>query len=174
MQTNEYGQVLFDTSEIISMLYNQQDIHKFAVSDLEEIKKHSNHANIFEIANTFQHEVPSQSPLEYHKTKASNWNMPEEYKNLDVYSVCMTRLEKLNLTDTRYQPVLEDELHEFAKRDMMDILRFMCYMVKVVEDNDIVTGVGRGSSVSSLVLYLIGVHHIDPIKYNLSYQEFLR
>jgi hypothetical protein len=25
-----------------------------------------------------------------------------------------------------------------------------------------------------LGLNLIGVHHIDPIKYNLSYQEFLR
>jgi len=43
-----------------------------------------------------------------------------------------------------------------------------------IVQKDIVTGVGRGSSVSSLVLYLIGVHHIDPVKYNLSYKEFLR
>jgi DNA polymerase III alpha subunit len=37
-----------------------------------------------------------------------------------------------------------------------------------------VWGVGRGSSVSSYVLYLLNVHRIDSIKYNLDYQDFLR
>ena len=35
-------------------------------------------------------------------------------------------------------------------------------------------GVGRGSSVASYILYLIGVHRIDSIKYNLDWKEFLR
>jgi DNA polymerase III alpha subunit len=37
-----------------------------------------------------------------------------------------------------------------------------------------VWGVGRGSSVASYVLFLIGVHRIDSMKYNLDYKEFLR
>ena len=43
-----------------------------------------------------------------------------------------------------------------------------------MSENDIVWGVGRGSSVASYVLYLIGVHRIDSIKYNLDWREFLR
>jgi DNA polymerase III alpha subunit len=39
---------------------------------------------------------------------------------------------------------------------------------------NIVWGVGRGSSVASYVLYLIGVHKIDSLYYNLDVEEFLR
>ena len=57
---------------------------------------------------------------------------------------------------------------------MTNVLKFMIYLMQVIKEKDIVTGAGRGSSVSSLVLFLIGVHYIDPIKYSLSYKEFLR
>jgi len=48
------------------------------------------------------------------------------------------------------------------------------YFVDTMQANNVVWGVGRGSSVASYVLYLIGVHKIDSIKYNLDWQEFLR
>jgi DNA polymerase III alpha subunit len=43
-----------------------------------------------------------------------------------------------------------------------------------MRDNNIVWGVGRGSSVASYVLYLLGIHKIDSIKYNLSPDEFFK
>jgi len=52
--------------------------------------------------------------------------------------------------------------------------KFLHYMIETCKQHDIVTGVGRGSSVSSLVLYLLDVHCVDPVKYNLNYKEFLR
>jgi len=57
---------------------------------------------------------------------------------------------------------------------MMDLLRWLKYFVDYCRDNKILWGVGRGSSVASYVLYLIGVHKIDPLKYNLDWQDFLR
>jgi DNA polymerase III alpha subunit len=48
------------------------------------------------------------------------------------------------------------------------------YIVDTLRDNKIIWGVGRGSSVSSYVLYLLGVHRIDSLKYQLDYREFLR
>jgi DNA polymerase III alpha subunit len=39
---------------------------------------------------------------------------------------------------------------------------------------DIIWGVGRGSSVASYVLYIIGIHRINSIQYDLDYKEFLR
>jgi DNA polymerase III alpha subunit len=67
-----------------------------------------------------------------------------------------------------------EELHAFAKHNMFNLLRYMIYLVDFMRENNIVWGVGRGSSVASYVLYLIGVHKIDSIKYELDWREFLR
>ena len=40
-------------------------------------------------------------------------------------------------------------------------------------ENKIVWGVGRGSSVSSYILYLLGVHKVNSIKYGLNITDFL-
>jgi DNA polymerase III alpha subunit len=50
----------------------------------------------------------------------------------------------------------------------------MIYLVDVMRENSVVWGVGRGSSVASYVLYLIGVHKIDSVKYNLDFKEFFK
>ena len=68
----------------------------------------------------------------------------------------------------------EKELHEFHKRDMYPLLQYMIYLVEFMRDNNIVWGVGRGSSVASYVLYLIGVHKVNSIQYGLDWREFLR
>ena len=43
-----------------------------------------------------------------------------------------------------------------------------------MKENNIIWGVGRGSSVASYVLFLLGVHKIDSLQYNLNWREFLR
>jgi len=62
----------------------------------------------------------------------------------------------------------------FKSHAMMDVLQFLKYMVDTLRENNIVWGVGRGSSVASYVLYLLGVHKVNSIKYNLDPTEFLR
>ena len=57
---------------------------------------------------------------------------------------------------------------------MMDLLRFLKYMVDKFRENTILWGVGRGSSVASYCLYLLGVHKINSLKYDLDIKEFLR
>ena len=66
------------------------------------------------------------------------------------------------------------ELLLYQERGMFDLLRFLVYIVDVMREQDIVWGVGRGSSVASYVLYLIGVHKIDSLYYDLDIAEFLR
>ena len=73
----------------------------------------------------------------------------------------------------RYDLIAE-ELEEFKKRDMLDLLKYMIYLVDFMRSNNIVWGVGRGSSVASYVLYLIGVHRVNSIQYDLDWREFLR
>ena len=67
-----------------------------------------------------------------------------------------------------------EELHEYEKRGMFNLLKFLVYLVDIMRENNIVWGVGRGSSVASYVLYLIGIHKINSIQYGLDWHEFMR
>ena len=69
---------------------------------------------------------------------------------------------------------MSEELAEFKKRNMYPLLQFLVYLVDFMRENNIVWGVGRGSSVASYVLYAIGIHKINPIQYGLDWREFLR
>ena len=69
---------------------------------------------------------------------------------------------------------VEEELALYKARNLYPILQLMIYIVDMMRKNNLVWGVGRGSSVASYVLYLIGIHKIDSIKYNLDIEEFLK
>ena len=110
-----------------------------------------------------------------------DWNIPEKYKNLDVVEyvidkwavVCVNDEISSDDADIRAMRV-SDELHLYKKLNLIPILRAMIYVINTLQDKNIVWGVGRGSSVSSYVLYLIGVHDVDSVKYNLDFKDFLR
>ena len=63
---------------------------------------------------------------------------------------------------------------QYQERGLFDLLRYLKYLVDVMCDNHVIWGVGRGSSVASYVLYLLGVHRIDSLYYDLDPAEFLR
>ena len=98
--------------------------------------------------------------------------MPDKYKELNVYEYVLGQLET-PAEDSTMKRVWA-ELDEFKKRDMHNLLRYMIYLVDFMRKENIVWGVGRGSSVASYVLYLIGIHKVDSIQYGLDYKEFLR
>ena len=62
----------------------------------------------------------------------------------------------------------------YQERDLFNLLRYLKYLVDVMTANRVIWGVGRGSSVSSYVLYKLGVHRIDSLYYKLDVGEFLR
>ena len=105
---------------------------------------------------------------EYDSAMQADWFMPDEYKTMDIEGWLVSQCPKEN-----YQRLV-DELAEFKKRNMLDLLRWLKYLIDTMDREGIVWGVGRGSSVASYVLYLLGVHIIDPVKYNLDWREFLR
>ena len=114
-------------------------------------------------------------PLKY------DWNIPEPYKSLDVVEYvidkwsdsCIDDSISSDESDMRALRV-SDELHMYKKMNLLPILRAIIYVINTLQDKNIVWGVGRGSSVSSYVLYLIGVHDVDSVKYDLDFTDFLR
>ena len=106
---------------------------------------------------------------EFDHVRQSHWFMPDEYKNMDIAKHVL----ELCITDAELQRAGE-ELLLYQKHDLFDLLRYMKYLVDVMRENRVIWGVGRGSSVASYVLYLLGVHKIDSIYYQLDVKEFLR
>lgn len=98
----------------------------------------------------------------------NNWFIPNSYKNMDIESYLMDQCPKDNYDR------LQSELDLFRKNDMIPVLKTMKYIVDTLRQNNIVWGVGRGSSVASYTLFLIGVHKIDSVKYKLPITEFFK
>lgn len=99
----------------------------------------------------------------------SNWLMPEQYKTMDIAQYILNQCQG----EAELQRAGE-ELLLFQERDMFVLLRYLKYLVDTMRTNNIVWGVGRGSSVASFVLFLLGIHRINSLYYDLSIDEFLK
>jgi DNA polymerase III alpha subunit len=112
----------------------------------------------------------------------TQWYMPTEYQNYDIINFLNVRVAEetgFDISDLRYMDTVEYarkelELEEFQRRELIQLLRQVKYIVDTLRKNNIVWGVGRGSSVASYVLHLLGVHKINPIKYDIPLDEFFK
>ena len=103
-----------------------------------------------------------------------DWVIPEEYQKLDIVDLSAYKLKELGLTSEEYTSRLEYELFEMNKRGMFQFIRCVYYVVEELRKNNIVWGVGRGSSCASLVLFVLGINRVDPVKYNIPVGEFIK
>lgn len=181
IKTDDLGVPRFTKQNLVDMIYsgNAAKCHIVLCDPSDDVDK-------FNAALKEQGEPPLNMyiPLDvdkstFDKACQSEWLMPDEYKDMSVSMFIDNRLIELGLAE-RFEIWTDEalrahqELEEFEKHGMTDLLRYMIYLVDFMRENNIVWGVGRGSSVASYVLYLIGVHRIDSFKHNLDYKEFLR
>jgi len=119
--------------------------------------------------NVIKYVEPNISISEFDENNQKDWYMPKEYKDMDiaqyVLSLCNTQEELQRCGN---------ELLMYQDRNLFDLLRYLKYLVDTMEQNNIIWGVGRGSSVSSYVLYLLKVHKVNSMYYDLNVEEFLR
>jgi DNA polymerase III alpha subunit len=99
----------------------------------------------------------------------TNWFIPYEYKTMDILDWLYQRCPTPEIRER-----VVEELRLFAHHDMIPVLKAMKYIVDTLRANNVMWGVGRGSSVASYVLHIIGVHKIDSIKYNIPITEFFK
>jgi DNA polymerase III alpha subunit len=172
-EKNNIGQSILTERNIIELIYQNktQHIKNCVISQNESLQKYNNlvseNKDPIEIFQTIIDDQDGQDL--YDQNNRLNWFMPAEYKQFDIEDYI------LGLCNTPEQKQrVEQELNLYKSHAMMDVLQFLKYMVDTLRKNNIVWGVGRGSSVASYVLYLLGVHKVDSIKYNLDPTEFMR
>ena len=105
---------------------------------------------------------------------SKDFNIPQHYKNIDVEEYIRGLVPQSGDSDISVNARVEQELAEFSARNLFPVLQLLIYIVDTLRKNNLVWGVGRGSCVASYCLYLIGIHKVDSIKYNLDIREFLK
>jgi DNA polymerase III alpha subunit len=108
-------------------------------------------------------------PIPPQSIDTTDWFIPYEYKTMDILDWLYQRCPTPEIRER-----VVEELRLFAKHDMIPVLKTMKYVVDTLRANNVVWGVGRGSSVASYVLFIIGVHKIDSVKYKLPINEFFK
>ena len=170
MKYDQYGQTYTTSNELCDLLYKNPalDISLFQVEDSIEYNRSvaDLHAEL-DLLDSY-HSI-SQTVEEFDSILQRNWRMPKEYKELDIAAYVLGLCKE----EHELQRVGE-ELILYQERDLFDLLRYLKYLIDTLRKNNIVWGVGRGSSVASYVLFLIGVHKIDSLYYNLNIDEFLK
>lgn len=102
-----------------------------------------------------------------------SWNLPEEYKNLDLDRYIQEIILSLSDKDSEIGEIrINNEFQEFKRRNLLNFLKTIIFIVSEFKSKNIVWGVGRGSSCASYLLYKIGLHSVDCLKYNIPYTEF--
>lgn len=170
MNYDRYGRTWVNSDELCDLLYRNPDLDlsKFLVEDPGEFN-HSRAELHAEVPTLSGYSVLEESVEWFDQRWQSKWHMPEEYLNMDIAKFVLDQCR----TDAELQRVGK-ELLLYQERDMFNLLRYLKYLVDTLRKNNIVWGVGRGSSVASYVLFLIGVHKIDSLYYNLDIEEFLK
>ena len=168
MRLDKYSNPIFNEQDIFEALYKGQTLSpEMFVESNDEIKNLEATAELKFWKPLDDYDLSLE---DYDSSLQTDWNMPDEYKTLDIEQWVWEQTPPWDPNHTR----VAEELEAYKARNMLDLLRWLKYIVDVCSKENIVWGVGRGSSVASYVLYIIGVHNIDSIKYNLDWQEFLR
>jgi DNA polymerase-3 subunit alpha len=77
------------------------------------------------------------------------------------------------LDDDLYWERLEKEIHVINLGGFIDYFLILWDIVEWCKTQNIMVGVGRGSSGGSLVAYLLGIVELDPVHYKLLFERFL-
>ena len=133
------------------------------------VKLETASAYLEQVPELIEYAFTDMTVEEFDAMKQNSWHMPDKYRQLDIAEYILSLCD----SDVKLQRCGE-ELLLFQERNLFDLLRYLKYLVDTLRDNNMIWGVGRGSSVASYVLYLLGVHRIDSMFYDLDAREFLR
>jgi DNA polymerase III alpha subunit len=169
MRLDKFGNPIFNSQDIFKSLYqgkltNLKDITVDYTDDIKQLEE------VAEFTfQKFNDQLDQIDIKDFDQALQTDWFMPPEYREFNVTEYCISRCT----SDIQIKRV-EAEISAYEERGMIPLLQWIKHFVDTCTENNIVWGVGRGSSVASFVLFLLGVHQVDSVKYNLDWQEFLR
>lgn len=167
MRVDKFGQCIFSENDLCDIFLT--DPTKKLTNTLVDQDINFDQSMLEYAPKLKKYVEESLSVEQFDEINQNNWYLPNEYKNLDIAKYVLD----LCKTDEELQRAGQ-ELLLFQEKNMFILLKYLKYLVDTMREHNIVWGVGRGSSVASFVLFLIGVHKINSLYYDLSIDEFIK
>ena len=162
------GSISVIPEEVVKYVYRMNangDLSKLFVTELTpEIKKYN------EVSD-----VPIKVKSECDEIDL-RWILPDHYKYLDLDEYLLKLADKIE-KDKWYEQRVErlcQEIWMFRALNLDEVLRTLIYVIDVMTEKNVIWGVGRGSSCSSYLLFLLGLHEVDPVRYGIEITDFIR
>lgn len=163
---DENGNAFLSGDAIANMLYNDKNIFagNFYVDTSDgEMEKF----------NLYSDEKVKLAPSEKidNNKRRDEWFMPDFYKTLnlqELFDIMSKELPDIYKVRVKY------ELSLYQEKGYDNFLRYCVYLSTLVNQKKIVVGCGRGSSCASYLLFLLGLHMVDSVKYDIDVREFLK
>ena len=170
MIQNSVGEMIFNEDDVCDLLMQGRTVDSLKNMIVDDTVDLERAAVVLEYVPPFIESYFNTDLVEnYHKNAQNTWHMPQSYKDMDIAKYILD----LCASEAELQRCGE-ELLLYQERDLFNLLRYLKYLVDIMRKNNVVWGVGRGSSVASYILFLLGVHKIDSLYYNLDIDEFLK
>ncbi len=168
MINDYYGRPIYTERDLVDIYMKNPDqkLKQVLTDGKIEIDPELEIENVPEL---LEHTLAQVSVADFDEEMRSKWHMPAKYREFDI--------AKWLLEQCKHEEEIQrvgKELLLYQKRGQFQLLQYMKYLVDLMREHNIVWGVGRGSSVSSFVLFLIGIHRINSIYYGLDVEEFLK
>lgn len=159
------GVVGVPADRITEMIIRGIELSKLRVLDMNDDVEMFN--NISSEEKIFVYSDNEEVELSY------KWLIPEEYMKIDLDEYVEILISSLPTDIFEIGEIrLRNELQEFKRRNMLDFLRAIIFIVSELKSKNVICGVGRGSSCASYLLFKIGLHYVDSLKYNIPLTEF--
>lgn len=106
------------------------------------------------------------------------WHIPRFPDTEDAYGdlkkLTVKGLKEKGLAkEPKYVKQVKHELKVIKQMDLADFMLITRDSIEWAREQGIPVGPGRGSVCGTLVGYLVGIHKIDPIRYDLLFERFL-
>lgn len=166
---SNYQQVV-SSDDIVEVWLRNNNVKTVVSTDKDLVDEFNTWSTYFDNPSKINIQTPSnESAEQFVRHCTDNWYLPDKYIQLDIEHYLLDKCNTQEEVDR-----VATELHLYKERNMYPVLRWLVYFIDTMRSNNIVWGVGRGSSVASYVLYLIGVHRINSLRFNLDITEFLK
>lgn len=171
VKVNMYGQAILSSDNLRELLLQGKNISHLNVIFDEEIELFEKYqSELLPTKITFL-DAPEEilSFDDFHLKCSDEWIFPEVYQQVDVKTWLLDKCKTQEQIDR-----VNEEYTLYEERELIMLLRLFIFLVDYMRKNKFVWGVGRGSSVSSYILFLIGVHRVDSLRFNLDIRDYLK
>lgn len=163
---SECGNMVLTTEGVIDMMMLAKDMHGVLIENTPELIKG---LPVLEGAIVYDPDTDDVKEIKW-----AMFDMTETEIIDEIIDRCKNGKHADLMNDDAYMNRIEQELVEVVNEQQEGFILSVAMICDTLDQNGILRGFGRGSSCASLLLFMLGVHDVDPVMYDIPMSEFFK